>query len=66
MNTFGFERFPGVIDKRRRTRDLANPEDQPGCMVECRAVFCPWVMAWVALADGGEIHRGQIIDTSLR
>jgi hypothetical protein len=35
MNAFGFERFPGVVDKRCRASDAANPQDQPGRMVEC-------------------------------
>jgi hypothetical protein len=65
VNAFRFERIPGVIDKRRRASDAANPQDQPGRMVECCAAFCPraTVQVWVG---GARVHRGQIIATSLR
>ena len=46
---------------------LANPQDQPGRMIECRTgLFArgrPRGSGWL---DGARVHRGQIIDTSLR
>jgi hypothetical protein len=61
-NSFSFERFTSVIDKRRRASKVANPQDQLGRMIECCAVFCPWARVWEL--GGARVHRGQIIATS--
>jgi hypothetical protein len=66
MNPFGFERFPGVIDKRRRASDAANPQDQPSRVIEGSTVLCPRAIPLRWLLDGARVHRGQIIATSLR
>jgi hypothetical protein len=66
MNAFGLKRFTGISDKRGRASELADPQDQPRRMVECRTVFCPRATARTRELDGSRVHHRQIIDTSLR
>jgi hypothetical protein len=65
-NSFSFERFTSIVDKRRRASELANPQDQLGRMVECCAVFCPWAAVQVGEVDAAGVHCDHIVDTSLR
>jgi hypothetical protein len=66
MNAFGLKRFTSISDKRGRASEMANPEDQRSCMVEGCMVLCPRTTARCREPDGGQIHLGQIIATSLR
>ena len=59
-------RSTGIVENCGRASEAANPEDQPSRMIEGRTVLCPRATARTRELDGAGIHRGQIIDTSLR